>query len=111
MFILSLLFANDEIIDFLKQKIHEISETFEVEILAIECDVDHVHIFFKAKPTLNIPNNALKTITSREIRRNFQKSRKSCGKTFSGLFLATTGQVTLDILKKYVESQGESNVD
>ena len=52
--------------DFLKQKIHEISETFKVEILAIECDEDHVHILFKGKPTLlNIPKyiNALKTIT------------------------------------------------
>ncbi|MGD9626903.1 MAG: transposase [Methanobacteriales archaeon] len=49
------MFTSNEIIDFLKQKIHEISETFDVEILAIECDVDHVHILFKAKPTLHIP--------------------------------------------------------
>ena len=47
-------FTNDRIIDFLKQKIHEISETFDVDILAIECGKDHTHILFKAKPTLDI---------------------------------------------------------
>ena len=109
-------FTSNEIIDFLKQKIHEISETFEDEVLAIECDADHVHILFKAKPTLNIPKyiNALKTITSREIRRKFPEVKeKLCKNVFwsPSYFLATTGQVTLDVLKKYVESQGENNAD
>ncbi len=109
-------FTNDEIIDFLKQKILEISETFEVEILAIECDADHVHILFKAKPTLNIPKyiNALKTITSREIRRNFPEVKKKLWRNVfwsPSYFLATSGQVTLDALKRYVESQGENDAD
>jgi len=109
-------FTSNEIIDFLKQKIHEISETFEVEVLAIECDADHVHILFKAKPTLNIPKyiNALKTITSREIRRKFPEVKEKLGKNVfwsPSYFLATTGQVTLDVLKKYVESQGENDAD
>ncbi len=105
-------FTNDKIIDFLKQKIHEISETHEVEILAIETDQDHVHILFKAKPTLNIPKyiNALKTITSREIRRNFPEVKEKLWRNAfwsPSYFLATSGQVTLDVLKAYVESQGE----
>ncbi|KUK18197.1 IS200/IS605 family transposase [Thermococcus sibiricus] len=105
-------FTDDRIIDFLKQKIHEISETHEVEILAIETDQDHVHILFKAKPTLNIPKyiNALKTITSREIRRNFPEVKERLWRNAfwsPSYFLATSGQVTLDVLKAYVESQGE----
>ena len=48
-------FTDDEIIDFLKQKIHEISETFEVEIYIALYGKYYVHILFKAKPTLNIP--------------------------------------------------------
>ena len=105
-------FTNDKIIDFLKQKIHEISETHEVEILAIETDQDHVHMLFKAKPTLNIPKyiNTLKTITSREIRRNFPEVKEKLWRNAfwsPSYFLATSGQVTLDVLKAYVESQGE----
>jgi len=51
----------------------EISESFEVDVLNMECDKDHFHIIFKAKPTLNMLRyiNAIKTITSREIQRNF----------------------------------------
>nr|WP_238565092.1 IS200/IS605 family transposase [Thermococcus litoralis] len=107
-------FTNDRIIDFLKQKIHEISETHEVEVLAIETDQDHIHILFKAKPTLNIPKyiNGLKTITSREIRRNFPEVKEKLWRNAfwsPSYFLATSGQVTLDVLKAYVESQGEES--
>ena len=103
-------FTNDDIIDFLKQKTKEISSTFEVEIINQECDKDHIHIIFKAKPTLNIPKylNALKTITSREIRRNFPEVKQKLWEDAfwsPSYFLTTTGQVTLDQLKKYVDSQ------
>ena len=101
-----------KIIDFLKQKISEISSTFAVEVLNIECDKDHFHMLFKSKPTLDIPKylNAIKTITSREIQRNFPEVKKKLWKNAfwsRSYFLATTGQVTLDQLKKYVENQGK----
>jgi putative transposase len=97
---------------FLKDKTHEISYTFQVNVLNIECDKDHFHMLFKAKPTLNIPKylNAVKTITSREIQRKYPEVKKTLwnGKFWSrSYFLATTGQVTLDALRKYVENQGE----
>lgn len=103
-------FIDDDIVDFLKQKTKEISSTFEAEIINQECDKDHIHIIFKAKPTLDIPKyiNSLKTITSREIRRNFPDVKKLLwGNAFwsPSYFLATTGQVTLDQLKKYVDGQ------
>jgi len=102
-------FTNDAIVDFLKQKVKEISSTFDVEIINQECDKDHIHIIFKAKPTLNIPKylNALKTITSREIKRNFPEVKKKLWNAFwsPSYFITTTGQVTLDQLKKYVDSQ------
>ena len=103
-------FINDDIVDFLKQKTKEISSTFGAEIINQECDKDHIHVIFKAKPTLDIPKyiNALKTITSREIRRNFPDVKKMLWKDAfwsPSYFLATTGQVTLDQLKRYVDGQ------
>lgn len=105
-------FTDNKIIDFLKMKNNEISDTFKVDILDQECDKDHIHIIFKAKPTLDIPKylNALKTISSREIQRNFPEAKK---KLWKGVFwspsycLITTGQVTLDQLMKYVDKQGK----
>ena len=103
-------FADDAIVDFLKMKSREIADTFNVNILYMECDEDHFHMLFKSTPILNIPQfiNAIKTITSREIQRKFPEIKKELwkGKFWSpSYFLATSGQVTLDVLKGYVDSQ------
>jgi putative transposase len=103
---------DEKVVELLKQKIHDISITFQVEVLDIGCDVDHFHMIFKSKPTLEIPKylNTLKTITSREIRRNFPHVKEIVNDDVfwsPSYFLATTGQVTLDQLKRYVDNQGK----
>ena len=103
-------FDNLEIIDYLKQRIREISETFDVKVINQECDLDHIHILFRSKPTLDIPRyvNALKSNTSKEIKRKFPEVKKKlCENVMwsQSYFLATTGEVTLNILKEYVENQ------
>lgn len=103
--------SDPAVVDLLKAKAREISNTFGVEVLNIEADADHFHMIFKAKPTLEIPRylNIMKTITSREIRRNFPSVRATVRDDAfwsPSYFLATTGQVTLDVLKRYVENQG-----
>ena len=103
-------FINDAIVDLLKTKTREIAETFNVDVLEIECDKDHFHMLFKASPLLNIPQfiNAVKTITSREIQRRFPDVKRELwkGKFWApSYFLATSGQVTLDVLKGYIDSQ------
>ena len=108
--------VNPLLIDFLKTKIHNISKTFEVEVINIECDKDHFHLLFTAKPTLNIPKyiNTIKTVTSREIRKNFPEVLNLLWKDAfwsRSYFIANTGQVTLDVLKKYVDNQGKHAAD
>ena len=49
------IFVNDAIVDLLMTKSREIAETFNVDILEIECDQDHFHMLFKSTPLLNIP--------------------------------------------------------
>jgi putative transposase len=72
------IFTNDAIADFLKMKTGEIVYTFDVDILDIECDKDHLNMIFKFTPLLNIPRfiNAIKTITSREIQSKFPEVKK-----------------------------------
>lgn len=76
-----------EIDDFIKQKIREISYTFDVKILSTETDKDHVHILLNATPRLDIPKyiNTLKTITSREIWRRFQEVKEQLWNNVFGL--------------------------
>lgn len=104
-------FVNDDIISHLKDIINKISNTFEVEIIEMECGVDHIHILFRSKPTLDITKyiNILKGHSSREIRKVYKDflSNKLWGDNFwsPSYFLATTGNVTIDILKQYIENQ------
>lgn len=104
-------FTTDEIISDLKTINEKVAEDFEVEIIEQECGDDHIHILFRAKPTLDIPKfiNLLKGRSSRELRKKYKDflSDKLWGDSFwsPSYFLSTTGNVTIDILKQYVENQ------
>ncbi len=104
-------FTNNEIISSVKDIFQRISANFDVNILECECGIDHIHILIKTKPTLDITKfiNILKGHTSREIRKQYSEFLKDklWGEHFwsPSYFLATTGNVTIDILKKYVEDQ------
>ena len=101
-----------EIIDELKIRTKKIAESYGCETLAIELDLDHVHILFKAKPQTDLVKfiNNWKSATSKVLRNKFRekiKNRLWKDTFWSGSYcLITTGQTTLDQVKKYVESQG-----
>ncbi len=104
-------FTKDDIISDLKTITENISKDFDVQIVEQECGEDHIHILFRAKPTLDITKyiNILKGHSSRKIREkytNFLKN-KLWGDSFwsPSYFLATTGNVTIDILREYIENQ------
>ena len=97
-------FGKKEIADLLKTQIYKISKTFDVEVLQIETNRHYFHMIFNSKPTLEIPKylNTIKTITSREIRRKFKINNSFWSPSY---FLATSGQVTLETLKKYIDEK------
>ena len=102
-----------EIIDELKSRTHKIAEIYGIKITAIETDLDHIHILFTAKPQTDLLKfiNNWKSATSKALRNKFKdkiKNRLWNNVFWSGSYcIITSGQVTLDILKKYVESQGK----
>ena len=106
-------FTSEEIISDLKTIIEKVADEFSVEIVEQECGIDHIHILFRAKPTLDITKfiNLLKGRSSRELRKKYRDFLKDklWGDNFwsPSYFLATTGNVTVDILKEYVETQRE----
>lgn len=102
--------TDDIIVDFFESKVRRIADTLDVEILKIECDKDYFRMLFRASPLLNIPQfvNAVKTIMSRKTQRRFPDVKKEVWRRkfwSSSYFLATSGQVTLDVLKRYLDSQ------
>ena len=83
-----------------------------MDIINQECDEDHTHILFKARPTTDLSKfvNSLKGSTSKAIQHRYPEVKEKLwkGKFWSPSYcLITTGQVTLDQLKRYVENQGE----
>lgn len=96
----------------LKDIIIGISETFQVKIIEMETDQDHIHILFKTKPTINMTKyiNSIKGVSSRILFQEYPEIKMKLwkGHLWSRSYcLLTTGQTTLDVLKKYVESQGD----
>ena len=104
-------FTNEDLISDTKAIITGIADSMDVEIIEQECGDDHIHILFRAKPTLNITKfiNVVKGNSSRKIREKYKDFLKDklWGDHFwsPSYFLATTGNVTIDILREYVESQ------
>ncbi len=102
-----------DIINELKERTKKIAESYEIEITAIETDLDHIHILFKSKPQTNLIKfiNNWKSATSKVLRNKFREQIKN--KLWKNVFwsrsycLITTGQVTLDQIKRYVKNQGK----
>jgi putative transposase len=100
------------IVERLKDIFYNIGQKFGVEILMQEPNKDHIHILFAAKPTTELTKfiNALKGASANRLFHEFPELKKKLwgghlwGQSYC---LLTTGQVSLDVLKKYVESQGE----
>lgn len=105
------------IIEDFKLKCEEISKDFEVQIIEQECGIDHVHLLISAKPTLDITKyiNILKGHSSRYLRNKYKDFLKDklWGDSFwsPSYFIATTGNVSIDVLKEYVENQRSKKID
>jgi putative transposase len=104
-------FLSEALISDLKQMVESISEDFEVEVIEQECGEDHLHLLFRAKPTLLLTKyiNILKGHTSRRLRekhKDFLKD-KLWGDSFwsPSYFLATCGNVSIDVLQNYITAQ------
>lgn len=106
----------DSISNRLKDIIIGISKDFQVKIIEQETDKDHIHILFKTKPTINITKyiNSVKGVSSRILFQEFPEIKLKLWKGHlwsTSYCLLTTGQTILDVLKRYVESQGHDDGD
>jgi putative transposase len=106
---------NDDVTARLKEINLSVAKEFGITIIEQETDQDHIHILFSSKPTIQISKfiNSLKSVSARMLFREFPEIKeKLWGGSFwsPSYFLATTGQVTLDVLKRYVENQNAKDL-
>jgi putative transposase len=99
-----------EVGDRLSALLRELCEKADVELLATENEVDHVHIVVRTKPTHQLSKliNSLKGVTARRLFQEFPrlKNRLWGGHLWSpSYFVVTVGGAPLDAIKQYVENQ------
>lgn len=90
-----------------KHMVKYICEEMDIEIIAIECDKDHAHMFLNCLPTLS-PSDVMqkiKGVTSRVLREEFQQLSKMPSLWTRSYFVSTAGNVSSETVKQYVENQ------
>ena len=101
------IFVNSEVDARFKALVQEIAKENEWNIIAIETDKDNCHLLINVQPTYS-PSKIMKIIkgkTSRIIRQEFEHLSKMPSVWTRSYFVSTAGNVSSEIIKRYVENQ------
>ena len=79
-----------------------------LSLVAVETDVDHVHVLVSAPPRWSPAAlaNLLKGYTSRHLRERFEHLKRLCGREqlwTQAYFVATVGQASAETVRRYIE--------
>lgn len=103
---------DDKISNRLKEIFEYIAQNYNIALQEWNHDKDHVHILFKAQPNSELSKfiNAYKSASSRLIKKEYPIIRKFLWKEYfwsRSFCLLTTGCAPIEVVKRYIESQGE----
>lgn len=103
---------DDEISNRLKDIFCYIQDNYNIVLEEWNHDIDHTHILFRSEPNTNISKfiNAYKSASSRLIKKEYPSITSKLYKEafWSQSFcLISTGGASVEIIKRYIESQGE----
>ena len=103
---------DDTISDYTKAIFERIGKDYHISIEEWNHDKDHVHVLFKAHPNTELSKfiNAYKSASSRLVKRDFPHVKQHLWKEMfwsRSYCLLTTGGAPLDLIKHYIEKQGE----
>lgn len=103
---------DDKISERAKEIFEYISPNYNITLQEWNHEKDHVHILFKAHPKSEISKfiNAYKSASSRLLKKEFPQIRQKLWKEHfwsQSFCLFTTGGVPLEVIKKYIETQGQ----
>lgn len=101
------IFLIPKVEELFKTLVKEKCKEMEIEIIAIECDKDHTHMFLNCLPTHSPANimQSIKGYTSKILREEFKQLEKMQSLWTRSYFVSTAGNVCSETIKKYVENQ------
>lgn len=105
---------SNDISNRLKEIFEYIAPKYNITLDEWNHDIDHIHVLFRGQPNSEISKfiNAYKSASSRLIKKEYPQIRKSLWKEMfwsQSYCLISTGGVTVDIIKQYIQSQGEKS--
>ncbi|MBE6173882.1 MAG: IS200/IS605 family transposase [Enterococcus faecium] len=105
---------DDEISEFAKITFVRIAESYHITLVEWNHEKDHVHIMFKAQPKTELTKfiNAYKSASSRLIKRDYPRVKQYLWKEMfwsKSFCLLTTGGASIDVIKKYIQNQGNNH--
>ena len=101
------IFLNSQVEERFKKLVQEICEELEIEVIAMECDQDHVHLFLNTLPTFS-PTDIMakiKGVTSKKLREEFPHLQHLPSLWTRSYFVSTAGNVSSETIRRYVENQ------
>lgn len=106
---------NDNISKRLKKIFENICPNYSITVEEWNHDKDHIHILFKGQPKTEISKfiNTYKSASSRLIKKEFPEIKIKLWKEFfwsRSFCLLTAGVAPLEVIKKYIQTQGEKEV-
>jgi len=106
--------VNETISQRLKEIFEYIAPNYHIILHEWNHDGDHIHCLFKAHPNSELSKfiNAYKAASSRLIKKEYPTIKKQLWKEFfwsKSFCLLTTGGVSVEVIKKYIQSQGKEN--
>lgn len=102
----------DTISNRLNDIFEKIAPSYHITVEEWNHDRDHVHILFRGQPNTEISKfiNAYKSASSRLIKKEFPEIKESLWKEMfwsQSYCLMTTGGVTAEVIRQYIQSQGK----
>lgn len=90
-----------------KELASQICSEHEIEILAIECHKDHVHVFLSCQPKQSPSDvmNWIKGASSKVLRDEYKSLSAMPGLWTRNYFVSTASNVSSETIKQYVEIQ------
>lgn len=93
--------------DRFKELVRELCSEIGIDILAMECHIDHVHLFVQGLPNQSPADLIfkIKGTTSHAIRREFPQLSRMPSLWTRSYFVSTAGNISAQTIQNYVESQ------
>ena len=103
---------NDAISERLREIFESIAPNYNITVEEWNHDGDHIHVLFKGHPNTGLSKfiNAYKSASSRLLKKEHPEVREKLWKEAfwsQSYCLLTTGGAPLEVIREYIETQGE----